>query len=190
MKSQTKEFDQLNPEPARRRVSIYRASEADLVEIYPRVAASLAQHIAKIETCECIRRQHADNFWSIRDNRTGSLTGIYAMVMLTEAGRVALLEGRFQADDPQLRHVAVTGSAVSAIYKWAVFAPGGAAAAIALIAERLKSSDYVDVDLFGTGATDQGRRIMRALGFRNVQQAASPLLFTYRRLHRSALFRS
>lgn len=177
-----KEFDTLDPESARRRIVVSRARDVELRAIYPRAAAALVQRMATLDTCESIRKRHLDNLWSITDRRSGELIGMYAMAMLTEDGHVALLDGSFEAHDPRLSHVAATGEPVSAIYKWGVFAPAMAAAAIPLIAERLSAPDYRDLDLYGNGSTPAGRRIMRSVGFRPVDSPKTPDLFVYPRL--------
>ncbi|MEM8869749.1 MAG: hypothetical protein AAGB10_03400 [Pseudomonadota bacterium] len=184
----SKEFDALSPGVASRRVLINRATADELTRLYPLISASLTQHIACIETCEHIRRRHQDNIWSIRDKRENRLIGLYAMAMLTPEGHAALLHGEFDAPDPRLSHVAATGQPVSAIYKWGVYAPKIAAAAIPLIAERLTTPDYRDLDLYGTGTTKAGRRIMRSVGFLEVSDPRTPHLYKYERLTKRGLY--
>lgn len=145
------------------------------------------QHIASLETCQNIRRRHQDNIWAITDRRDGSLIGLYAMAMLSPEGHRALLVGEFDAPDPRLSHVAATGDTVSAIYKWGVYAPGLAVAAIPLVAERLNTPDYRDLDLYGNGSTPAGRRIMESVGFRKVEDPRTPRLFKYERLGKRGL---
>ena len=146
------------------------------------------QHIATLETCQEIRRRHQDNIWGIHDRRDGALIGLYAMVMLTAEGQYALQIGEFDAPDPRLSHVAATGDPVAAIYQWGVYAPGIAAAAIPLIAERLNGPDYRDLDLYGNGSTPAGRRIMQSLGFRKTEDPRTPQLYKYERLGKRGLF--
>jgi len=138
--------------------------------------------MASLETCESIRRRHRDNIWSIRDIRTNALIGIYAMAMLTRAGHSALLAGEFEPQDPRLAHVAETGEKVSAIYKWGVYAPGIASAAIPLISRRLNMAPYEDINLYGNGSTAAGRRIMTSVGFRKLETSSAPNLYLYERL--------
>ncbi|NNU81441.1 hypothetical protein HMH01_13445 [Halovulum dunhuangense] len=188
MKHYTKEFDALDPTLAARRVSVARASAEELAQIYPQVAASFMQQVASLATCQDIRRRHHDNIWAIRHRRDGALIGLYAMVMLSPEGHAALLIGDFDAPDPRLSHVAATGDPVAAIYHWGVYAPGIAAAAIPLMAERLSSPDYRHLDLYGNGSTPAGRRIMKSLGFHRVEDPRTPQLFKYERLARRGLF--
>ncbi len=183
-----KEFDALDPIVATKRVRISRSSAEELAAIYPRIAAAFMQHMATLETCENIRRRHHDNIWSIHDRRNNHLVGLYAMAMLSPAGHAALDSGTFDAPDPRLSHVAATGDPVAAIYKWGVFAPGIAVAAIPLIAERLNGPDYRDLDLYGNGSTEAGQRIMQSVGFRRVEDPRTPLLFRYERLSKRGLF--
>lgn len=188
MKHFPKEFDALPAGVAAKRVKISRATEGELTRIYPRFAASLTQHIASLEICEFIRRRHRDNFWSITDRRDHALIGIYGMAMLTAEGHAALVQGEFEAPKPQLAHVAATGEPVSAIYKWGVYAPKLAAAAIPLIAQHLTTQDYGDLDLYGTGSTEAGRRIMESVGFFRVSDPRTPQLYKYERLGRRGLY--
>ncbi len=188
MKHLSKEFDALHTGVAARRVRISRARASELERIYPQFAASLTQHIAPLKICEYIRKQHQDNMWSIWDRRDGVLIGMYAMAMLTPEGHSALLRGEFDAPDPRLSHVAATGEPVSAIYKWGVYAPNFAAAAIPLIAERLTTPDYRDLDLYGRGSTSSGRKIMKSLGFFEITDPRAPLLYKYERLAKRGLY--
>jgi len=188
MRHYAKEFDALDPNLATIRVRIGRTTQAELTEIYPQIAASFQQHMATLETCENIRTRHRDNIWSIFDNRSGDLIGLYAMALLTPTGQSALLQGKFDAPDPRLSHVAGNSDEVAAIYKWGVYAPGPAAAAIPLIAERLNSPDYRYLNLYGNGSTEAGRRIMRSVGFRRVEDPRTPFLFEYERLGQRQLF--
>ena len=177
-----KEFDALDASRADRRVAVGHATRWELSSIYPRAAEALAQQMASPQTCESIRRRHRDNIWAIRDRRNNALIGIYAMAMLTEDGHRALLAGEFEAHDPRLAHVAETGERVSAIYKWGIFAPGIAAAAIPLISRRLNVPPYDDINLYGTGSTVAGRRIMTSVGFRKLETLSAPNLYHYERL--------
>lgn len=188
MKQVSKEFDALDPIVATTRVRVVRATEKELAAIYPRIAAAFKQHMATLDTCENIRKRHHDNIWAIRDARQGSLIGLYAMAMLSEEGHRALRCGEFDAPDPRLSHVAGTGDNVSAIYKWGVFAPGLAVAAIPLMAERLNGPDYRDLDLYGNASTAAGERIMTSVGFRRVNDPRTPMLFKYQRLRKRGLF--
>ena len=177
-----KEFDTLDPGPARKRVRVERATADDLKTFYPPTYASGSPRIASLETCEQIRRHHPDNIWSIFDQRDDSVLGFYAMTMLTESGLKALLRGDFEAHNPRLAHVASPDQRIHAIFKWGVHAPGMGAAAIPLISEMLNAPAYREIDLYGNGATAAGRRIMLALGFQKRDDPRTPLLYEYRRL--------
>lgn len=182
MRCNVKEFDALDAQTGLCRASIRRCTSEDLKAIYPKVGAAFLHRLATLDICEIIRRRHNDNLWSIHDTRNQKLCGIYAMAMLTHEGRSALLRGEFEPHDPRLAHVAETGSDVSAIYKWGVFAPGIAAAAIPLIANKLTQPDYKEIDLYGNGSTHAGERIMHALGFSSASTPRTPLLYKYQRL--------
>lgn len=182
MKHYSKEFDALDHNYTGKRVRIARTTHAELAEIYPKITAAFMQHMASLETCEHIRRRHHDNMWSIRDQRDGKLIGLYAMAMLTPTGHRALTNGEFDAPDPKLTHVAATGDPLSAIYKWGVYAPGPAVAAVPMIADLLAGPDYRHLDLYGNGSTEAGRRIMQSLGFRPVSDPKTPLLHRYERV--------
>ncbi len=149
------------------------------------------QHMATLDTCQSILRRHNDNIWAIIDRREDRLIGLYAMAMLSPEGHAALLAGNFEAHDPRLSHVAALGEKVAGIYKWGVFAPGIAAAAIPLISERLRTPDYRNLDLFGNGSTPRGRKIMESVGFQKVANPRTPRLYRYERLaNRTPLPRS
>ncbi len=182
MTSIIKEFDTLAAPLAQSRVSIRRATAEDIVAVYPPEYANAADQLADRSTCERIRQANRDNIWTIVRRSNQQILGFYAMVMLSEAGQSALLMGRFAAHDPAMAHIAADGAPVAAIYKWGVHAPGIAAGGIPLVAARLQMPGYRQANLYGTGTTIGGRRIMVAQGFVPRNDPRTPGLFEYRRL--------
>ena len=155
------------------------AKPEELAEMHPAIARALGVPIATLDVTERIRSGRADNIWSIWTRNGSMLSGLYAMVMLSREGLMAVESGDFLARDPDPAHLALPGAPVAAIYKWTIYAPGRAAAAIALMAERLRAPAYVAADLFGAGSTEAGRRIMEGLGFRVVRRGGDMPLYRY-----------
>ncbi len=147
----------------------------------PRIARSLGIDIASPEATERVRALRPDNIWAIRTGPGGVLSGLYAMLMLSQSGKEALIDGSINALDPAREHLAGPGEPVAAIYKWTIFAPGRAAAAIPLMAEKLREPAYAAADLFGVGITAAGRRIMERLGFEPYRTTTDRTLFRYER---------
>lgn len=170
-------------------VVVSPATAAELAAMHARIVERLGVPVADLAVSERIRALRPDNIWAIRTAAerwpAEGPSGLYAMIMLTEAGAAALLAGRFNAADPAPAHCAGPGAPVAAIYKWLIFAPGRAAAAIPEIAAILQQPAYARADILGSGSTLKGRRIMASLGFEVVRDGAAPLYQYVRRSNRT-----
>lgn len=173
------EFDDLVAGPAQRGLRISMATAGELAEMHPAIARALGIPIAPLAVTEVIRRVRPDNIWSIWTRNGSVLSGLYAMVMLSAEGLEAVHARAFAARDPDPAHLAAEEAPVAGIYKWTIYAPGRAAAAITLMAERLRRPGYATADLFGAGTTEAGRRIMTKLGFRVLHPGGAAPLYQY-----------
>jgi hypothetical protein len=120
--------------------------------------------------------------WAIIDNRSDKVIGLYAMIMLTRSGLNALLTGTFRPNAPSASHCATPADETAAIYKWAVLARGIASGVFAHMAQILASEKYRKIDFYGNGATADGIRIMKVLGYHHLEGYAFPNLYMYQRL--------
>src|SRR5689334_14627837 len=69
-----------------------------------------------------------------RYNSTDSVAeGFFALLMLNDAGMRRLIEGTFNASDPDLSLLAAQNEKPAGIYLWAVYAPGSLSGGIALV---------------------------------------------------------
>lgn len=157
-------------------------SDSDLATVYGEILKSVGQGIASIEVAERVRQRRPDNLWSVFVASHNHVVGLYALVMLNQVGLSALLRGEFSATDPDDNHLARVGEKIAAIYQWALYAPGVAAACVPLVAKRLQAPEYRHADLFGVGVTKQGRRLMEAVGFSPIDSSVRPPLYCYRRI--------
>lgn len=178
----TKEFDLIFGPSRQNPVRITQTTEGELASFYPKMDDAFMHRLAPLKTCERIRRCNPDNMWTIHDAKSQSTLGLYANIMLSNAGHKALLDGSFKASAPSAIHTATQSDPVGAIYTWAVLAPGRAVLAIPLIAEKLKSPKYANINIYGNGMTNAGKRIMEALGFRQIQSSGHTALYMYLRL--------
>ena len=178
----TKEFDLISVPFRQETVRIAKTTEAELVSFYPEMNDAFSNRLAPLKICERIRRCNPDNMWTIHAAQSRTTIGLYANIILSISGRKALLEGKFRANAPSAIHTATQGDPVGAIYTWAVLAPGRAALAIPLVAEQFKTPKYVNIDIYGNGMTDAGKRIMEALGFQCIQSTQDSFLYMYQRL--------
>lgn len=180
-KRPTKDFDSLEPRPTQTRIGIERATKCDLDLLYPQLEDALSRHLARLDVLERARLQHPDNMWAIHNYRTGTTVGIYAMLMLNADGHRAILAGTLDPLDPDSTLLATPQSETKAIHTWGVYAPGLAAAAIPMIAKKLREPEFRSLDIFGNGTTEAGRRTMRQLGFHPANGNMNSHLFVYRR---------
>ena len=176
-----KEFDNLIAGACAAWIGLARASKLELQTMQPRIGESLGMPIATHETTERIRVRHPDNIWAIHSRRPQRLIGLYAMVMLNAEGLRAVLGGSFDQREPDPAQTAGPEEPVAAIYQWTIFAPGRAVAAVPLMAEYLRRPAYARADLFGTGASAAGRRLMERIGFEPMpDQQGTRKLVVYR----------
>lgn len=181
MRLKSKEFDALRPNPSQSRISMERATKWDLETLYPRLDVALAHHLAALPVMERIRTYNPDNLWAIRNQRVGQTVGMYALLLLNDAGHAAMRNGSFDAIDPLTAHLAAPADEVSAIYIWGVYAPGVAAAAFPIMSEKLSHPRFRHLDIYGNGTTEAGRKMLRTLGFTQVRGRQNPNLFVYHR---------
>lgn len=177
----TGDYDSLDTGLIPTDVIVRTATAAELALIHQRCQERVDFTLTRLSVVERMRVFRDDQIWSVRIGREAQLAGFYSMVMLSAKGEQALLDNQFDPQDPDMAHVAEPGSAVAAIYKWMVFAPGRAAASILVIASKLREPAYRTADLYATGSTLAGRRVMTNLGFQEISQRPGGPLFRYKR---------
>ena len=91
--------------------------------------------------------------------------GLVAFLMLNDMGLKSLLQGTFNAADPDLSMIVRQHEKPSGIYVWGIHSPGIIAGGVALTVEKISTKLYRDVDVYARAATAQGLRLMQTMGF-------------------------
>ena len=138
------------------------------------VAALGARHIGAVAAPHIVERavtHNPDNLWAIaRRSRFDAAhpvaEGFYAFLMLNAEGLKRLGDGTFDGADPDVTLLSAQNERPAGIYAWAVCAPGGAAAALPLVMQKLATPLYKDVDMYANAATEEGARFFEAIGLR------------------------
>jgi len=117
-----------------------------------------------------VMSHNPDTVWAIaRRSRYNSLDpvaeGFFALLMLNDAGMRQLIDGTFNARDPDLSLLATQNEKPAGIYLWAVHAPGSLSGGIALVLEKISTPLYAGADLYARPMTAGGNRILEATGF-------------------------
>ena len=187
LRSTCKEFDMLElPNSDTSNIVLHRASDAD-IERFAAAARSKIGVLADVQTIKAVAHHNADNIHVIASQNATQPLGCFAQIMLRTAGLEALSEGRFNGLQPAAAHCARDGERPAGIYLWAVVAPGRAALGITLMSRFLRNGLYRASDLYTVPATEDGRRIIKSLGFTAVKDDRVLSLFIYRRLVNRAL---
>ncbi|MCJ2092260.1 GNAT family N-acetyltransferase [Methylobacterium sp. J-072] len=110
--------------------------------------------------------------------------GFFAVLPLSLAGHLALLDGSFDARDPNEEHLVGQHEKAAAIYFAAIYAPGQMAGGIGLAFEQVCAPLRRDADLYSRLATFAGQNLMPQLGFEPVDTTAvvsNATLYVFRR---------
>ena len=99
-------------------------------------------------------------------NRKGKLLGAVAFLYLNSRGHDALILDEMSLTHPDVALLAAAGEEVSAIYVWAIAGQGRAMAGLGNVSQHLSGARLAPADLYAHPATDAGRELMVALGFR------------------------
>lgn len=159
----------------------------------PTLAALVAQArrrvegIAELEAVSRVVSHNPDCMWAIARKerycaRDPVADGFVALLTLNREGLEQLLEGKFNALDPDIRSLSAQNEKPAAIYLWFVDARGPLAGAFALVLQKMTTPLTHDVDVYARAATADGRRLIEALDFRvETDPAGASPLYVFRR---------
>jgi predicted GNAT family N-acyltransferase len=150
--------------------------------------------LAGTEAVLRVMSHNPDSFWAIA--RRGSYDaaqpvaqGFVAFLMLNEAGLSQLVEGTFDAHNPDTTLLAAQNEKPAGIYLWAIHARGMLSGGISLAFEKVWTPLYRDADIFSKAVTTSGHRILESMGFQRGatwRGTTAPHLHMYRRSDSSA----
>ena len=99
------------------------------------------------------------------DAATAVPEGFVAFLMLNAQGLRQLMEGTFDASDPDLGLLCHQHQKPAGIYLWAMWGRGGLVGGVPLAFEKVWTPIYKDVDLYARAVTDDGQRLLETMGF-------------------------
>lgn len=150
--------------------------------------------LAGADVVRRVMSHNPDTLWAIArkedfDAGTPSVQGFVAFLMLTKEGLRALLEGTFDASNPDLALLSAQNRKPAAIYVWAMWAKDGLVGGIPLAFEKMFTPLYEGADLYARAVTHAGKRLLETMGFEAgavLEGAAAPDLHFMRRSKRAA----
>ncbi len=167
------DFDGLADRPAGR-IAASPSAAGELGELLRLAVEQIPALSAAGPAVERVWRHNPESIWAFR--RGERIVGAYAMLFLNAAGHRRLRAGAFDGANPTLAQLAGPGEPVAAIYKWAVVAPGLAAAGIRIVSRHLSAPPYAAADLYARATTESATRLMLNLGFRPIVETDPKLL--------------
>ena len=191
---QQRQLDDLDVGNTAKRIVAFTPRGVEVEALMARARLDIPE-LARTDVVLRVMSHNPDSFWAVAHRNRHSASapsgdGFFAFLMLNEAGLAQLAAGALDASNPDLALLAAQNEKPAGIYVWALHARGSLAGGVALIAEKISTPLYKDVDLYARAATVEGYRFLQRLGF---QQGASvngihaPHLHTFRRSNRQPL---
>lgn len=148
--------------------------------------------LAGAEVVHRVMSHNPDSLWAIArrenfDANTALAEGFVAFLMLNGEGVRRLLQGTFDASDPDLDLLCRQNQKPAGIYLWAMWGRGGLVGGVPLAFEKVWTPIYKDVDLYARAVTDDGQRLLETMGFTRgaiLGDLVAPNLHTYARAPR------
>jgi hypothetical protein len=158
-------------------LEILPAEPGELVE-----AQAFAERLigGKIASADALGRVHARTGAGLFVYREdGELTGVVALILLSERGLKAVCADRFDALDPAAAHVARHDHEPRGVYAWGIAASNHPAAKRMMDALGVMVRDSIPhLAFFGRVATEAGRRlVIERIGFKPVPGSTTDLLW-------------
>ncbi len=161
------DFDDLGHLPARRIIAA-PASPEEIDSLF-RLARRLIPPLSAAEAAAHeVYRHNPDSIWAVK-GRSG-LIGVFAMLLLNQAGFGDLLAGRFDAAKPSLALLTRPGETAAAVYLWAIATPGFAVDAFRVVSRWLQAPPYAAADIYTRGSTAAGTRFANSIGFKPIPE--------------------
>lgn len=156
------DFDDLALLPVRR-VDASPAGPAELPELIALAQRLIPPLAAAEEAIGRVYRRNPDSIWAVR--RPSGPVGVFAMLLLNQAGAEAMLAGRFDVTDPPTDLLTARGERAAAVYLWAIATPGVAIEAFKVVSLWLRAPAYAEADILTRTTTPSGARFAANIGF-------------------------
>lgn len=179
----------LDPRRFARRHVVFSPSGSQVAELISRARRELPG-LTTADVVHQVMTYNPDVLWAIARRDRFSATnprgeGFVAMLPLNQAGLDRLVEGSFDASNPDLSLLTTQSEKPAGIYIWAIHALGRLAGGVPLAFEKICTPLYQDADLYARAVTIEGHRFLEALGFRQgvvrEGRVVAPHLHVYRR---------
>ena len=118
--------------------------------------------------------------------RHDKLLGAVAFIYLNQCGHDALLHAEMQLTQPEISLLANRFEQVSAIYVWAIAGTGRAMAGLGNVSEHLCKKRLAGADLYAQPSSEDGRNLMIAIGFAQIESSQRELWRYQRPWNRSS----
>lgn len=185
--SPTRSLDTLDTERLAKRLVVFTPSGDQIDRLVSQASADIG-HLADPDVVHRVVSYNPDSLWAIARRERFSphspkAQGFVAYLMLNQKGHRELMDGKFNALDPDLSLLTAQNERPSAIYIWAVHAKGLLVGGFPLAVEKIYTPLYRDAPLYTRAATIDGYRFIEAFGFKRYQasgQDASNLYVFHR----------
>lgn len=107
--------------------------------------------------------------------RHGKLLGSVAFIYLNRSGLEALLRAEMRLTQPDFSLLAGRFEQASAIYVWAIAGQGRAMAGLGNVSEHLCKKRLAPADLYAQPSSEDGRNLMIAIGFTQIESSQREL---------------
>lgn len=184
----------LDPQRFARRHVVFSPSGSQVDDLIARARRELPG-LTSPDVVHRVMTHNPDVLWAIarRDRFSAAKPegeGFVAMLPLNQAGLEQLVQGTFDASDPDLSLLTTQSEKPAGIYIWAIHAMGRLAGGVPLAFEKICTPLYQEADLFARAVTIDGHRFLEALGFRQGVawrgKSVAPHLHVYKRSPESA----
>ena len=158
-------------------LEILPAEPRELVEAHAFAARLIGGKIASAHALGRVHVRTGSGLFVYREN--GELTGVVALVLLSERGLKAVCADDFDALEPAVGHVARRDHEPAGVYAWGIAASNHPAAKRMMDALGIMVRDSIPhLAFFGRVATEAGRRlVVERIGFKPVPGSTSDLLW-------------
>ncbi len=180
-------LDDLDSRLARNLV-LFKPTESALAKIMAKARLNIPGLTQTDDVLKVIRHNSDSVFGVTRKSKFNQAApeaeGFIAMLPLNKLGAELLAIDALETSKPNIKFLAKPGERPEAIYWWAVFAPGALAAGMALFMEKVSASQYAGIDIYARPVTEEGRRFLEVLGFREgaeLKGIAAPHLWIFSR---------
>jgi predicted GNAT family N-acyltransferase len=181
-------LDEMDTQRLARRLVVFMPRGEEIDALVARVQRDL--DVAGSDVVRRVVTHNPDHLWAIARRENFNATapsgeGLMAFLMLNRAGMRKLVDGTFDASDPDLSLLCQQFEKPAGIYIWALHARGTIHGGVPLVMEKLNTPLYRDVDVYARAVTPEGIRFVNGTGFQpgaTFEGVFAPSLHVYRRI--------